>query len=515
MINYWWVTRPKRKLTSVPEIVALFAETALGQVWAGQRSSHLEIEEALEREGLKRVGSRRDQTGGGARTYRAWIESLGLVFRQGGTGQLRLTLAGEAILQGTSPVEVLKAQIFKYQFPSSFSMSRGVEVHPRFRVRPFRFLLRLLAESRVGFLTEEEIGKIVAVEAENESPGCFETVVERLLEFRSSPDTTLLPDFLERFGPSKGLGSHDRPFGHLLDLANTMINWLEYTQLIVRSEGRVRLAPDRLSEICAILEESPPFIDRPENHEYFQRKFGLPPGKRKDQRDLLQSETVTSERIAEVKIRRHFLALAATRPVSRISTDVVEQIAETTGLHQGVVEASLLRLYPRGALGSFYSEFYRMAFSGRDSAREFEEATVEIMRSVFGYQAEHVGPLGKTPDIVVLSDTSGYCGIFDNKAYHAYALINDHRNRLIHNYIPQYRLYKERPLAFFSYIAGGFAPSMGDAVGSVALETGVRGSGVGVSQLIELAQRHEENPYSHERLRDLFASNKVLSLNDL
>lgn len=33
MINYWWVTRPKRKLDSIPQVLALFAKQAIDQVW--------------------------------------------------------------------------------------------------------------------------------------------------------------------------------------------------------------------------------------------------------------------------------------------------------------------------------------------------------------------------------------------------------------------------------------------------------------------------------------------------
>lgn len=126
MLNYWWVTRPKRKLNSVPEVLAAFADMSLNQEWEGQRDSHLAYEDALETAGLKRKGERRDQTGGGARTYKAWLVSLGLIFTQESTNKIKLTLAGEAIMNGNSPVEVLTNQILKYQFPSSFSIGRGV-----------------------------------------------------------------------------------------------------------------------------------------------------------------------------------------------------------------------------------------------------------------------------------------------------------------------------------------------------------------------------------------------------
>ena len=54
MLNYWWVTRPKRKLNSVPEVLAAFADLSLNQEWDGQRDSHLAYEDALEAAGLKR-----------------------------------------------------------------------------------------------------------------------------------------------------------------------------------------------------------------------------------------------------------------------------------------------------------------------------------------------------------------------------------------------------------------------------------------------------------------------------
>lgn len=195
MLNYWWVTRPKRKLNSVPEVLSAFAELSLDQEWQGQRESHLSFEDALEQAGLKRKGERRDQTGGGARTYKAWLTSLGLIFTQESTGKIKLTLAGEAIMAGDSPVEVLKNQILKYQFPSSFSLSRGVQVAPRFKIRPFRFLLRLLNDPEIEYLTEEEIAKIIVTKAENETDKCYRYIVGKILEFRQSGDMIHEEDF--------------------------------------------------------------------------------------------------------------------------------------------------------------------------------------------------------------------------------------------------------------------------------------------------------------------------------
>lgn len=169
MLNYWWVTRSKRRLDSVPEVLAAFAELSADDLWSGQRDTQLEYEEALEKAGLKRKGLRRDQSGSGARTYKSWLESLGLIFEQTGTRHIMLTYAGEAVMNGENPVPILKNQVLKYQFPSAFSVSRGVNVSRRFKIHPFIFLLRLLMDSRIGCLEEEEIGRVCAVYAENES----------------------------------------------------------------------------------------------------------------------------------------------------------------------------------------------------------------------------------------------------------------------------------------------------------------------------------------------------------
>ena len=188
MLNYWWVTRPKRKLNSVPEILACCSSVSLNSEWQGNVYSHLAFEKALEDCGLKRIGERRDQRGGGGRTYFAWLFSLGLVFTHEATGQTKLTLAGEAIVNGDDPVGVLKNQVLKYQFPSPFSLSPAsskTRVASRFKIRPFRFLLKILCDSRLDYkLSQEEIGRVVAVEAENEKESTYEHVINRILEYR-------------------------------------------------------------------------------------------------------------------------------------------------------------------------------------------------------------------------------------------------------------------------------------------------------------------------------------------
>lgn len=517
MLNYWWVTRPKRKLNSVPEVLATFADISLNQEWDGQRDSHLAYEEALESAGLKRVGERRDQTGGGARTYKAWLISLGLIFSQNEGKKIKLTLAGEAIMNGESPVSVLTNQILKYQFPSSFSLGKGVDVSDRFKIRPFRFLLKLLDDERVGYLTEEEIAKIVVTEAENESDRCFEYIVNRIHQYRAFGDNCLENDFHIKYAPSKGEVNPSHPYSHLMDLANTLVNWLEYTQLVSRNDGQVYILESRRSDVRVINEFLPPFIDRPEDHEYFQRKYGIDPKHRKDNRNLSLTKTITATAIAKQKVMQAYIVASLERPITKITPEIVDYIINRTGIDGKTVEEILLATYPNGSVGSFMTKYFEMAFKGRDEATEFEKATVELFINVFGFEAKHVGPIGLTPDVLLVSDCDGYQAIIDNKAYHKYTISNDHYNRMVYNYIGNVSNYgrTDIPMAFFSYIAGGFGKNIDSQINSIFTRTNVPGSAMSVSNLIKMVERNQERKYTHEDIRNIFGLNRQVLISDI
>lgn len=509
MINYWWVTRPKRKLNSIPEVLSTFAELSLNQQWEGQRASHLSLEDALEHAGLKRTGERRDQGGGGARTYKAWLVSLGLIFTQESSKQIKLTLAGEAIINGDSPVDVLKGQVLKYQFPSAFSVGRGVDVASRFKIHPFVFLLRLLMDSRIGSLGLDEFANIVIVEAENESDKCYEHIVQRILAYRSHGDSILPDNFNELYGVATNSTN-------LKDVANTMMNWLDYTQLTFREDGRILVVPEKRAEVEKILSSPIPFVDRPQQHEFFQRKYGIDPKHNKDTRNLSETKTVTAKMLAEQQIIKAYITLSLQKPITKINSEVVDYIVAATGLNEPLIIETLQKKYPKGSIGSFMTQYYEMAFKGRDEATEFEKATVELFQGVFGYQASHVGPIGLTPDVLVLSDSDGYAGIIDNKAYSSYTISNDHHNRMVHNYIKGFSNYYSGtlPLGFFTYIAGGFGSRINSQIKGIVDETGVHGSVINVHNMIELVQSYEPQKLTHTDLRKLFTVDRQILSSD-
>lgn len=513
MINYWWVTRPKRKLDSIPEILAIVSEECYDNEWQGKKEKQLLFESKLEEKGLKRKGERRDQLAGGGRTYIAWLESLGLIFKQKKSKKVKFTLAGEAILNGTSPVEVMRNQIFKYQFPSAYTyFSRNAKVDLRFKIRPFRFMFKLMLDKQINYLTVEEIAKILIVEAENESDKCYSYIINRILYFRKVGDACLDENFFEKYSSSRA--KKIKNFSMYLDIANTMKNWMEYTQFIFIEKNKIMILPSKLEEVKKIIYDESKMIDRYENYEYFQRKYGVDPRHKKDTRNLEMTINVTKQMIEEARIKRIFISKSMKEPIFRITNDLILDISYTSGIKKETVERTLYQFYPHGSMNNFLTGYYNMAFSGNEKAHDFEKATTKICNEVFRYDARHVGSIGLTPDVEIISNEENYTGIIDNKAYAKYTISNDHFNRMVHNYIEKYKG-KTPPLLFFLYIAGGFSEHIDFQIKKIYDATGIHGACINVNNFIYLIKKYETGNINHKSLLELFTRDREILLNDL
>ena len=117
----------------------------------------------------------------------------------------------------------------------------------------------------------------------------------------------------------------------------------------------------------------------------------------------------------------------------------------------------------------------------------------------------------------MISDTEGYQAIIDNKAYSQYSITGDHHNRMVHNYIENISKYSNcsYPIGFFTYIAGGFISTIDRQIQSEADESHVAGSAITVGNMIKLVEGHQEKPYSHKELRNIFGLNRQILLSDL
>ena len=507
MFNHWWIIPAKNILKFIPVILANFKESLM-------------IENRILQRGNEKIKIDNIFNCGGGQEYSRLLISLGLVYISNSTKSFHFTWAGDSILDCKSPVKILTNQILKYQFPSSFSIIHEYKVSERFKIHPFQFLLKILSDSRIGYLTQEEIAKIIITEAENETSKCYEKIISRLIEFRNFGDSCLDKDFYQKYTSSKGTINFEKPFAHLYDIANTIINWLEYTQLIFRDDSKIFILEEKISEVKEIISKKLEFIKRPEEHEFFQRRYGLDLTHIKDTRNLLQTKTVTNFMIDEMRIKKIFISMSLSEPIAKITANLIEKISEISGINFSKVEGILQKNFPHGSIGAFMTNYFEMAFSGREQCREFEEATANIFREIFKFNSTWLGSAAsgqEVPDILLVSDKNNFQAIIDTKAYSKYDLPTTHRDRMIYHYLSQIKNYSdsEYPLKFFSYIAGGFSNNIASQLNKIVENSGVNGSAMPVSTFIKMIEKNFEKSYSHKEIKNIFSVNRQVNLSDI
>ncbi|MCV7694245.1 hypothetical protein M3C51_007065 [Micrococcus luteus] len=521
--NTWWVTRPKRSLAAVPGVLRELAAAVSGQPWReGGQDAQRAYERQLEASALKANRPKRDPNGGGPRTYVAWLRSLGLLW-EGADGQLYLTLAGEAIVQGDENLmEIMSRQVLHYQFPSYFSTSTFLSrVDARFKVRPFVFILQLLLDPRLGgYLTQkDDVAKIAVCYGENNSQACVDDVVERIVALREHGDKALPADYLSTFASGRSAEtSLAKLSANLNDIANTMGNWLSQTQLVTRSHGgEWRIADGAEDDVRRTVDAmlGKKLLVDWTDQERFQRRYGLTPGKSKDTRAVQPIQNVSAEVLLEREIVKEYTEYASTHLVSELDEDLVDAIAARLAADPVKVRDVLRQRFSAG-YGGFLMHYTELAQGSNTAATKFEQATTEIFSKVFGYQAKHIGAQPLRPDVVLYSETERYGAILDTKAYaKRYTLSHDQRG-VMRNYVVDYPKYKigDGDLAFFSYVSGRFGPNIDSQLAEVSERAdGVPGSAITAHDIVLMCKRHlGTEKYTHAQLRDIFSGNKQVQV---
>jgi len=513
VINHWFVTRPKRRLVLLVDALKAFMVVAQGEVWRGNRALHVLYENALETAGVKARGKRRDERAGGGRTYAAWLHAYGLWFEDS-DGIVWPTFAGQDLLEGRQPRDILLHQLLNFQYPSPYS--QRVKIHERFhRIFPFRFLLKLLLEPRLeGVLRQREIGLYVITRAENEHS--YNRVVQdietdRVLGSSDANISALLGDNWQKCYTKRG------NVAELYDVANTFICNLEFTGLIDRTDepGTIKIRDGEEDTVKKLLSRKPKIIDRWDKPEVFQRKYGLGPYHLRDNRKFGKVRPITCGDAEAKKVVWTYYAITANEPLIQLDDRLYQRISEQTGVQLNRTRKIIEKLGVAPSYEWFEERYIQLAYSGPEGARAFEKATAGIFgENGLGFKTEWIGSRPNSPDVLVIAipeNQDGYFGILDSKAYKDYNLPGDHQRRMFVEYIPRYSTFKysgqSLQLKFFGYIAGGFQGDMASKLQRIADESNVSGFAMSAKNVVKLVRKHRENPFTQEELLRIFNSN--------
>lgn len=504
--NHWFVSRQKRQLTTILQALVAYSDVCVGKVW--NLELQLSLEDTLGGREITEHGSlrarRSGEGGGGTRTLFKQMKDLGLVFLEDNTNVCRLTLIGEELVKGRiSFVDAMRLQLQRYQYPSAAVWSGSGSVNHSFRIHPFQFLFRLLRDPRLeNTLTMEEMYGIVIHKAVSDSQEVLDDVVSSILRYRHNT----LNDFIE-----------DTETKTYSNIANTFFNYISLTQYTERGLKTLSIRQEKETQVDSFIEASPSFIPHPELTENYQRRFGR--GRvAMDRRNFNRDHAHSQRELDEARIQREYVLLALKTPITGITSDIVEQVSHNTGIDEQTVERFLIQNYPHGNIDDFFLSYKELAHMGASGATAFELATCEMFKKLFHMQAEHVGPIGNTPDVFVESRELGFCGIIDNKAYkNGYSITGNHKRVMEDVYIPNYMVYGHTttPLAFFSYIAGSFGRNINSQITEISHDTGINGSAMPVDIFIDMAQDIAERGYNHAYIKKVFSVGHEVRLSDL
>lgn len=506
--EHWFVSRQKRQLTKILEALLAFSDVCVGKVWSGNHGLQLGYEDELGRRGIIEHGGLRarrvGQGGGGVRTLFKQLRDLGLVFVEEENQKCRLTLIGEALVAGNvNFVQAMRLQLKRYQYPSATCYADSGSVSHEFVVHPFQFMFRLLLDARLeNHLTMQELYGIVIHYAKDETDATYEKVVRMILALRGT-------------GAVEGFVPDDRTKTYS-NIANTFCNYISLTQYVDRGVNTIGIRAGKEADVADFVQRIP-FIPHPEEAEIYQRKYGRGYAS-KDLRVFdRDGDAPTRRQLMENRIRQEFILLRLKKPVLGITHDIVLEISDRTGIDERFVERFLVQNYPDNNADDFFLWYRELAFLGREHAIEFEEATAEVFKRIFGLRAEHLGGPNR-PDVFVESAESGYCGIIDNKAYHkGYSISGAHKRVMEDVYVPNYKDYVETdcPLGFFSYLSGSFGSNINTQIAEMVRDTGIDGSAMSVDLFINMAQDYADSGRNHDFIKRVFSVNREVQLSDI
>lgn len=512
----WMFPRNIRKIHpwKITQLISIFTELNRNtSQWVGNQDVQNQFARLLYQAGLKRGEYQRDERAGGSRTYQSQLELLGLIFERP-NGSIDLTIAGEKIFNGEPPLPILQQLLFKFQYPSTYSKSRGVKIHPLLKVKPFHFVLKMI--SSLGHITNEEL-QIPVLFGHTNSDLNF--CIDKVRELRSNSVT--ISDLLQADGylaytPKTVNRSLENTLKDLFDIANTLKNYLESCHLIIKCSD-VSSAFELTEKAKDLLLEKDPVFDdflNFNNDESFQRSYGSV--------DRLRDTRMFSNAVVqidpEVESIKRLLRRAQNENPGGFDVSAFAQTCHSDyGLNISKI-TQVAHQFQSELFSQFETSFMNLSVGGTSTANEFEKTVCRLLNEA-GFRAEHIGQryrqagTGGYPDILV--DQTNYFFLMDTKASPNYSFTSSDFYKITGNYIPNSQeLRPSKDLRAFTLIAGDFSSGVAERLQECARLTGVTTTAISAIAFYEIFKLKMSDEITLEMFERVFISNSVVTISN-
>lgn len=465
--------------------------------------------ELLEGLGVKGKGDTRDANPGGMRTYFAQLACLGLVYTKK-DHSYGLTLAGQQLIDGKNPVKVVQYSLFRHQYPSAYG-SR-IKMDPRMRVKPFLFLLKLLHDPEIqGYLTNKDVMIPVVY---GHTDACYNFCKQKILELRAKPAESGMDDVLSILdNPVADLytprGASDLPhqLGNVKDIANTALNYLVSSYLIIENDEKVRgqksyaFNPEYEDLYQLFQQERGKYVPcLAKKEEAFQRSYGRY-DKYKDGRNDDEKRSVSRGEDTIIKVK--FVDFMYQHPFEEFEGALVSDFVSSLGKlgvrsNTDVLSVVAPLLEEKSSLDE--SKYLEYSISGVRYCNEFEQATTALLKSMGFDTSEWIGRRqakqtwrGNFPDILIREGTDLQIGFADTKASNSYMLGHDDMLKCRETYAhTNNELVPGSSIKYFLYIAGGFKGNINASIKQLSEATGFPVTAMTARAMLALRKKKEQ-----------------------
>jgi hypothetical protein len=521
----WMFPRNIRRIHpwKIAQICSLLRQELQGNIWSGNQSIQNAFCKALEAAKLKRTGVQYDPKSGGPRTYLAQLKCLGLVFERN-DGTIWFTKAGEDLAEGKPPLPILQKLLLRHQYPSAYSRLRNSKIHPEIKIKPFLFILRLLADSRITSLNNEEL-TIPVVYGHNED--CYELCVDKILALRKSKNMQCIAEPRKAlYTPRTAKRDIDKSLKDVKHIANTCKNYLQGACFVIseRVNGKeiIRINKDILPLVNTEVRRSKIFIPVTEEEESFQRAYGCL-DQVKDTRSLTKESISLEQPAGKHIIMALFYQYCGEKVVLDYPEKFVGQMKNEFGFEEAFVRKTIEPLVSK-ALSFYESTFIELSKGGVATALRFEKAVGELFEKRLFFTVKHTGQLrrpsgvGGYSDHFIKSGDNKRCALVEVKSSPSYNLSADDYYAMVSNYIPNYKELcggEDLLLEFCLYVAGGFREKAAKTkLKEIHSATRIPATGITAFELLRVVQ-HGLSKAQQDKICVLFKENKIVTAANL
>lgn len=452
----WFITRPERDPKFHKDALIALAEATenFSVKWSGNRNAHYEYERALNKLGIKRNHVSNDGSGG--RTWAAMLKTFSYVFTDE-EGYLKLTKVGQQILKDQKVRENVTKQILTLQIPNAYFLESGFrpQFEPNFRIRPARFLIKLVNQSKLDYyLTKEEITFFALTTKKDDE---LDLVTDAILQFRNSESSVkgdikqkIAEEYDHRERSDKGARDFEVAHG---DVAHTFMLICDYTGLVeyIRGEA-LRIDPtnsNKVEDVISSYDYRYPFntrylislqrmaesngldIDSYKASSYGSLKPATNKAKTENKIKKLLKNYPLIEELSHEDVKKILLNEFSPKEAEKYANEVIQFIPRA--LNNDFVEGYLNEL---------------------DNLK-FEDKTGEVFKAI-GFEVEmrpKPNASVETEIEILLKINNNIACIIDAKNWRKkFALSAGFASHMASEYIPNYDGYDNRKVGYFGYV---------------------------------------------------------------